>query len=200
MVRPNTLQKFSLPLRVGDVRVEIAIMCRDGTGVPLVFLHGFGSTKEDYADVVQQEGLADRPVLAYDAPGCGASSCSEPGAVSIPFLVSVSDKVLRARGIERFHLIGHSMGGPTTASSSPRSRTARTSRCTPTPLPCGTASPRSWPERRNDSPAQHRHRRSSPRRHIACPRRISAVGSRRPARSPSRPPPGRWLVHRSRRT
>jgi pimeloyl-ACP methyl ester carboxylesterase len=153
MVRPNTLQKFSLPLRVGDVRVEIAIMCRDGTGVPLVFLHGFGSTKEDYADVVQQEGLADRPVLAYDAPGCGASSCSEPGAVSIPFLVSVSDKVLRARGIERFHLIGHSMGGPTTASSSPRSRTARTSRCTPTPLPCGTASPRSWPERRNDLPA-----------------------------------------------
>jgi pimeloyl-ACP methyl ester carboxylesterase len=114
MARPNTLQKFGLSLRVGDVRVEIAGMYRDGIGVPLVFLHGFGSTKEDYADVIQQEDLlADLPVLAYDAPGCGASSCSEPGAVSIPFLVSVSDEVLSARGIERFHLIGHSMGGLT---------------------------------------------------------------------------------------
>jgi pimeloyl-ACP methyl ester carboxylesterase len=36
-----------------------------------------------------------------------------PGAVSIPFLVSVGDEVLRARGIKRFHLIGHSMGGLT---------------------------------------------------------------------------------------
>jgi pimeloyl-ACP methyl ester carboxylesterase len=113
MARANTLQKFSLPLRFGDVRVEIAGMYRDGTGIPLVFLHGFGSTKEDYADVIQQEDLADRPVLAYDAPGCGASRCSDPGAVSIPFLLSVSEEVLRARRIERFHLIGHSMGGLT---------------------------------------------------------------------------------------
>ena len=88
-------------------------MYRDGTGTPLVFLHGFGSTKEDYADVTQQTDLADRPVLAYDAPGCGASTCSNPEVVSIPFLVSVAEEVLRARRIERFHLIGHSMGGLT---------------------------------------------------------------------------------------
>jgi pimeloyl-ACP methyl ester carboxylesterase len=113
MARSDTLQKFSLPLRLGDVTVEIAGMHRDGTGFPLVFLHGFGSTKEDYADVNQQEDLADRPVLAYDAPGCGASTCSDPGAVSIPFLVSVIKEVLRARRIERFHLLGHSMGGLT---------------------------------------------------------------------------------------
>ena len=52
-----------------------------------MFLHGFGSTKEDYADVVQQERLADRPVLAYDAPGCGATTCADLTALSIPFLV-----------------------------------------------------------------------------------------------------------------
>jgi hypothetical protein len=34
-------------------------MYRDGIGIPLVFLHGFGSTKEDYADVIQQ-GAAGR--------------------------------------------------------------------------------------------------------------------------------------------
>jgi pimeloyl-ACP methyl ester carboxylesterase len=109
----NRLQTFRLPLTVGDVSVDIAGMWRDGTGVPLVFLHGFGSTKEDYADVIQQAYLSDRPVLAYDAPGCGVTTCSDLTALSIPFLVSVASEVLRAKRIERFHLIGHSMGGLT---------------------------------------------------------------------------------------
>ncbi|MEW2259641.1 alpha/beta hydrolase [Streptomyces sp. NPDC047869] len=107
------LERFTLPLTVGTTRVEVSGLHRDGTGTPLVFLHGFGSTKEDYADVIQQPRLAGRPVLAYDAPGCGASTCADLGAVSIPFLVSVAEQVLKARQIDRFHIVGHSMGGLT---------------------------------------------------------------------------------------
>ncbi|MGW4567734.1 alpha/beta fold hydrolase [Streptomyces sp. NPDC004561] len=107
------LDRFTLPLTVGATRVEVSGLHRDGTGTPLLFLHGFGSTKEDYADVVQQARLAGRPVLAYDAPGCGASTCADLGAVSIPFLVSVAEQVLKARQIDRFHVVGHSMGGLT---------------------------------------------------------------------------------------
>jgi pimeloyl-ACP methyl ester carboxylesterase len=110
---PNKLQAFRLPLTVAGTSLDIAVMYRGGTGIPLVFLHGFGSTKEDYADVIQQAPLADRPVLAYDAPGCGDTACSDLSMVSIPFLVSVATAVLHARDIERFHLIGHSMGGLT---------------------------------------------------------------------------------------
>jgi pimeloyl-ACP methyl ester carboxylesterase len=102
-----------LPLTIAGTSLDVAGMYRDGIGIPLVFLHGFGSTKEDYADVIQQTPLADRPILAYDAPGCGATACSDISVVSIPFLVSVAAAVLRAKGIERFHLIGHSMGGLT---------------------------------------------------------------------------------------
>lgn len=109
----DRLQRFRLAVAVGDVRVDLAGMWRDGTGIPLVFFHGFGTTKEDYADIAQQESLSDRPVLAYDAPGCGATTCSDLAALSIPFLVSVASEVLRARRIERCHLIGHSMGGLT---------------------------------------------------------------------------------------
>jgi pimeloyl-ACP methyl ester carboxylesterase len=109
----RTLERFTLPLTVGGTRVEVSGLHRGGTGTPLVFLHGFGSTKEDYADVVQQERLAEHPVLAYDAPGCGASYCADLGAVSIPFLVSVAEQVLQARQIDRFHVVGHSMGGLT---------------------------------------------------------------------------------------
>ncbi|TPQ23395.1 alpha/beta fold hydrolase [Streptomyces sporangiiformans] len=109
----NKLEPFTLPLTVGGTRIDVAGLHRDGTGTPLVFLHGFGSTKEDYADVIQQERLADHPVLAYDAAGCGATTCADLDAASVPFLVSVAEQVLRARGIDRFHLVGHSMGGLT---------------------------------------------------------------------------------------
>lgn len=110
---PNKLEPFTLPLAIDGTRVEIAGMYRDGTGLPVVFLHGFGSTKEDYADVIQQDRLSDRPILAYDAPGCGTTWCSDLDAISVPFLVSVALEVLRAKNISRFHLIGHSMGGLT---------------------------------------------------------------------------------------
>lgn len=52
-------------------------------------------------------------MLTYDAPGCGATTCSDPGAVTIPFLVSVVEQVLAAEQIHRRHIIGHSMGGLT---------------------------------------------------------------------------------------
>lgn len=107
------IDPFTLPLTVDGTRVEVSGLQRAGTGTPLVFLHGFGSTKEDYADVVQQARLTDRPVLAYDAPGCGATVCADLDAVSVPFLVSVAAQVLEARGIDRFHVVGHSMGGLT---------------------------------------------------------------------------------------
>ncbi|SDX49231.1 Pimeloyl-ACP methyl ester carboxylesterase [Arthrobacter sp. cf158] len=107
------LEPFTLPLDLDGVRVKVAGMYRAGTGIPIVFLHGFGSTKEDYADVIQQVELADRPILAYDAPGCGATSCSDLNAISVHFLVAVAKEVLASQGIERFHLVGHSMGGLT---------------------------------------------------------------------------------------
>jgi pimeloyl-ACP methyl ester carboxylesterase len=93
-------------LRVDGVDLDIATIGRDGAD-PVVFLHGFGSTKEDYAD------FADRPFLAYDAPGCGETTCADLSAVSIPFLVNTAEEVLRQAGIARFHLVGHSMGGLT---------------------------------------------------------------------------------------
>lgn len=113
MSQPRRLARFHLPLQVENVDVDIAGMHRDGTGVPVVFLHGFGSTKEDYADVIQAEELADLPILAYDAPGCGETECSDLSAISIPFLVSTALRVLQRTGVDRFHLVGHSMGGLT---------------------------------------------------------------------------------------
>ncbi|WP_212555963.1 MULTISPECIES: alpha/beta fold hydrolase [Nocardiaceae] len=112
-VEPNKLSRFDVSTTVDGVRVDIAGMYRSGIGEPIVFLHGFGSTKEDYSDVVQRTELSDRPVVAYDAPGFGASRCGQPQRLSIPLLVSTALAVLDSRPIDTFHVIGHSMGGLT---------------------------------------------------------------------------------------
>jgi pimeloyl-ACP methyl ester carboxylesterase len=113
-----------LDLHVDGVGLEIATARRGGALAPIVFLHGFGSTKEDYVDLAYQPGFGERPFLAYDAPGCGESSCEDLAKLSIPFLVDTAKAVLRAAGIERFHLVGHSMGGLTALMLATRSRIA----------------------------------------------------------------------------
>jgi len=113
----NEFTKFSIPLEIDGTSLNISAISRRGSnkikGVPIVFLHGFGSSKEDYADIVRQASLIDFPFLAYDAPGCGETDCSNLGKVSIPFLVKTALKVLEHEKFERFHLVGHSMGGLT---------------------------------------------------------------------------------------
>jgi len=100
-------------LTVDGVALDVAAVHRDGAHVPILFLHGFGSTKEDYADIVQHRAFDGHPVVAYDAPGCGETTCGNLTAISIPFLVDTALAVLDRLGVERFHLVGHSMGGLT---------------------------------------------------------------------------------------
>lgn len=100
-------------LRVEDVDLELATLSRDGDREPIVFLHGFGSAKEDYADAAVHPAFTGRGLFAYDAPGCGRSICSDLSKVSIPFLVATAEAMLDHTGIDRFHLVGHSMGGLT---------------------------------------------------------------------------------------
>ena len=71
-------------LRVGGVDLKVAVAGRDGgPAAPLVFLHGFGSTKEDYTDVACQRVFNRRRFLAYDAPGCGQTCCADLAGISI---------------------------------------------------------------------------------------------------------------------
>jgi len=100
-------------LTVDGSELEVSTLRRSGPKPAIVFLHGFGSTKEDYADIERHSAFDGHAVLAYDAPGCGLSTCPHPDRVDIPFLVKTALAVLEAEGIDRFHLVGHSMGGLT---------------------------------------------------------------------------------------
>ncbi len=102
-----------LDVRIDDVAVRLAYLHRTGRKPPLVCLHGFGSTKEDYADLALLPAFQDRALLFWDAPGCGGSEICDPEALTIPFLVKAASAVLDALGLEGFHISGHSMGGLT---------------------------------------------------------------------------------------
>jgi pimeloyl-ACP methyl ester carboxylesterase len=100
-------------VQVEGVDLQVAALHRPGPHAPIVFLHGFGSTKEDYADIARHRPLDGHAVLAYDAPGCGETLCPDLSRVSIPFLVQTAAALLDTQRIDRFHLVGHSMGGLT---------------------------------------------------------------------------------------
>lgn len=75
---------------------------------PVVFVHGFlGGSRQWFGQV---EALAGFNVVALDLPGFGENAhLNAPG--SIAGFAEWALRELSARGIERFILIGHSMGG-----------------------------------------------------------------------------------------
>lgn len=80
---------------------------REGTGTPLVLVHGFGGSRHDWEPIVAALP-ADLPLIAYDQRGFGDST----GAPGVPF--SHSDDLLAlldTLGIARADLCGLSLGG-----------------------------------------------------------------------------------------
>lgn len=102
-----------IPLQVQGVNLSLSTMHNLNANPPILFLHGFGSCKEDLADIILKPALQQYGLLAYDAPGCGHSHSDNLYAIDIPFLVATASAVLSHFKIDKFHIMGHSMGGLT---------------------------------------------------------------------------------------
>lgn len=85
-----------------------------GEGAPIVLVHGFGADINAWMfnQPVLAAGLSTngRRVVALDLPGHGGS-VKQVGAGDAETLSAAVSDALTALGIERFHLVGHSMGG-----------------------------------------------------------------------------------------
>jgi pyruvate dehydrogenase E2 component (dihydrolipoamide acetyltransferase) len=82
-------------------------------GDPVVLVHGFGGDKNSWL-FVQQPLSEERSVHALDLPGHGASS-KDVGDGTLTSLAETVTGFLDALGIERAHLVGHSLGGAVVA-------------------------------------------------------------------------------------
>lgn len=103
----------NIPLQVNGTHLDLSTIHQLNSNPPILFLHGFGSCKEDLADITIHEEFKTYGLIAYDAPGCGHTSASDLSVIDIPFLVATAEAILSHFGISKFHIIGHSMGGLT---------------------------------------------------------------------------------------
>ena len=81
-----------------------------GDGAPIVFIHGFGADLNSW--MFNQPALAEKHrTVALDLSGHGGSTKVLDFALDPAGFGADVDHVLTALGIDRVHLVGHSMGG-----------------------------------------------------------------------------------------
>jgi pyruvate dehydrogenase E2 component (dihydrolipoamide acetyltransferase) len=80
-----------------------------GADAPVLLLHGFGADLNSW--MFTQPALADgRRTIALDLPGHGGSA-KDVGDGGAEAMVEAVDQAMTTLGLQRVHLVGHSMGG-----------------------------------------------------------------------------------------
>jgi pyruvate dehydrogenase E2 component (dihydrolipoamide acetyltransferase) len=119
--QPAPVRRAPLPEKLTSSEREAGplhrVWLRQGTGTPLVLIHGFGSDLNSWRPILSSMP-AERPILGIDLPGHGRSPFSGEGALD-DLSTAVLDALL-SDGIESLHLVGHSLGSAVAATMAAR--------------------------------------------------------------------------------
>ena len=85
----------------------------EGQGPATVLIHGLGGFAESWRHNVPELARHGR-VIALDLPGSGRSG-KPRRAYALGFLAQALDRLLHTLGVDRVHLVGHSLGGAVAA-------------------------------------------------------------------------------------
>jgi pimeloyl-ACP methyl ester carboxylesterase len=112
-------QRIAMTTSPGGVRIAYAVT---GSGPPLVYVSGWlGHLELSWALPAERsyyEALADgRTLIRYDKPGCGLSErpATAAGAYTMEQELDALRAVIAATGVERFDLMGASLGAAVAA-------------------------------------------------------------------------------------
>lgn len=103
----------SLPMARSRIHLhgrEVAYVDLPGDGIPVLLVHGIGSSADTWGDVPSRLSAHGIRVVALDLPGHGESS-KGPGDYSLGSLASTLRDLLDELSLDRVHLVGHSLGG-----------------------------------------------------------------------------------------
>jgi pimeloyl-ACP methyl ester carboxylesterase len=81
-----------------------------GEGLPVVLLHGVGASHTTWVEVPRLLSAVGVGSIAIDLPGHGDSS-KDGEHFTIPAFADAVAAALADLGVDRFHLVGHSLGG-----------------------------------------------------------------------------------------
>jgi pimeloyl-ACP methyl ester carboxylesterase len=80
-------------------------------GLPLVFIHGYTGDATDWARQIEMFSDEFR-ILVFDNRGHGQSEApSDPEGYSVEHMVDDAVQLIEKVGFNKFHLVGHSIGG-----------------------------------------------------------------------------------------
>lgn len=94
----------------GEHRLRV-IEAGEAGGEPLLLIHGFADSAYTWHRNLRALAGAGFHTIAYDYPGCGESALPDGFRFGVDDLAQVALGLLDALGLERVHLVGHSMGG-----------------------------------------------------------------------------------------
>jgi pyruvate dehydrogenase E2 component (dihydrolipoamide acetyltransferase) len=96
-------------ITAGGVTLKVGVYSEDKHAVPVVLIHGFSADMNNW--LFTAPALAEsRPVYALDLPGHGASD-KNVGPGTIAHLAKTVSDAIDALGLQKAHIVGHSMGG-----------------------------------------------------------------------------------------
>ena len=96
---------------VNGVRLAVDDRNPSSAATPFVLVHGFTGGRVDFADVIDPLAT-DRRVVAWDHRGhADSTNTGDPSTYTFDQLVDDMSGAVDELGLERFHLLGHSMGG-----------------------------------------------------------------------------------------
>jgi poly(3-hydroxyoctanoate) depolymerase len=102
---PGFVDSVAIKLSIGGLRIAARTT---GSGDPVLLLNGMSRPMDSWGGFAST--LGDRTVVAFDAPGVGASQIPAV-PYSMPMLADVAARVLDAVGIEKADVVGFSHGG-----------------------------------------------------------------------------------------
>ncbi|MFO0992884.1 MAG: acetoin dehydrogenase dihydrolipoyllysine-residue acetyltransferase subunit [Hyphomicrobiales bacterium] len=110
----EALLKSPISPAKGKMNTSLAFRSlRDGTGTPVIFIHGFGAELAAWRPFVETLTIANQKT-GLDLPGHGASPDSD--VEDFDDLVDAVAGALAEAGHTRLHLVGHSLGAAVAAS------------------------------------------------------------------------------------
>lgn len=102
---PRIVGSDATDLLIGGLRIAARAT---GSGDPVLLLNGMSRPMQSWA--LFADALQDRTVIAYDAPGVGASE-TPVVPYSMPMLADIAARVLDAFGVAKADVVGYSHGG-----------------------------------------------------------------------------------------
>jgi len=105
-------ERFMAGMRRDAVQVDDhrIVYSEGGKGETILLLHGFAASADSWNRLAGTLTKKYR-VVAPDLPGWGASTRIDSESYAYPAQLQRLDNLVRALKLERFHLMGHSMGG-----------------------------------------------------------------------------------------